>query len=222
MSDVSGLTRVVLRPVGTPLPLGMLGLFSASLLLSARQLAWVPSSQQHLILLAVLVFSAPLQAVSCVFGFLGRDLVAATGMGVVCVTWAATAAVGLNTAPGATAATLGVLLLVAAGALLVPTLAAATSKGLAAIVLGAAALRFAASGAYQLTASSAWQHVTGIAGIVVAGLAGYAALAFELESGYGHTILPTLRRKAASRALSGSLADQVAGLQREAGVREEL
>ncbi|MGH3622372.1 MAG: hypothetical protein ACRDQ5_11360, partial [Sciscionella sp.] len=127
--------------MGTPLPLGLLGLFMASLLFSARQLHWVPTAQENLVLLAVLAFSVPLQAVACLFGFLARDPAAATGMGVLCGIWAATTIAGLTTVPGSTSAALGILLIAGAGALLVPIVVAVAGKVLAAIVIGAAALR---------------------------------------------------------------------------------
>ena len=37
--------RVILRPVGNPLPLGFLALAAATLLVSGLQLGWVDSSQ---------------------------------------------------------------------------------------------------------------------------------------------------------------------------------
>lgn len=77
---------------------------------------------------------------------------------------------------------LGIILVVAAGALLVPMTVGATGKPLVAVVLGAAAARFALSGDYELTGSLAWQHSSGAAGVVVAGLACYATMAFELDS----------------------------------------
>jgi succinate-acetate transporter protein len=222
MPAESEMTRIVLRPMATPLPLGLLGLFLASLLLSAQQLSWVPAGEQHLVLLAVLVFSVPLQATACLFGFPARDPVAVAGMGTLCVTWAATTTVGLLTAPGAAIPVLGVLLVAAGVALLMPTVVASAGKVLAAVVFAAAALRFAATGVYELTGSASWQLGSGIGGLVVAGLAGYAALAFEIEGALGRTVLPTLRRHAASRALAGSLREQIEALHREAGVREEL
>lgn len=214
--------RVVLRPLGTPLPLGFLALFTGSLLLSALELHWIPVTQAHQIAMATLAFVAPLQATACVFGFLTRDPVCASGMGVLAGTWATTGVVLLTTPPGGTNPGLGVLLAAAAGALLVPTLIAATSKVVAALVIGTAAARFAISGGYELTASPAWQYAAGIAGLVVAAFAGYGAAAFELESALGHTVLPVLRRHRGSRAVSGRLVDQIADIAHEAGVREQL
>ncbi|HWC79651.1 MAG TPA: hypothetical protein VG756_06770 [Pseudonocardiaceae bacterium] len=215
-------TQVVLRPIGSALPLGFLALFVGSLLLSAIQLHWTPVAQTHEIAIGVLCFVVPLQALGTVFGLLARDPVCATGLGVLGGTWLAAGLLLLLGAPGVPSPGLGVLLVAAAAALLVPTGTAAAGKVLAAIVIGGAAARFAISGVYQLSGSAAGQQAAGIAGVVVAGLAGYGALAFELESAFGRTILPTFRHHQGRLAMSGRLADQVAGITHEAGVREEL
>jgi len=57
---------------------------------------------------------------------------------------------------------------------------------------------------------------------VLAATALYAGVAFELEDSRGATVLPTLRRTPGRAALAGSLADEIAGLQHEAGVRRTL
>jgi hypothetical protein len=53
--------------------------------------------------------------------FLCRDVVASIGMGVLAGTWATLGVIVLTSAPGTTSPGLGILLVVAAGALLVPT-----------------------------------------------------------------------------------------------------
>lgn len=213
---------VVLRPITSPLPLGFLALFTGSLLLSALQLHWIPDTQSHLVAIGVLAIVAPLQLVGCVFGFLGRDPACGTGMGVLSGTWAATGVSTLVTRPGHAEAGLGVVLVVAAGALLVPTAVGAISKVLVALVMGGAAARFAINGGYELTGARAWEHSSGIAGIAVAALAGYAAAAFDLEGALGHAALPVGRWGRGRRAVSGRLADQTADLAHEAGVRRQL
>jgi len=70
------------------------------------------------------VFTVPVQLLACVIGFLARDPVAGTGMGVLAGTWAAVAVTTLHAAPGAHLPGLGVLLVTAAAA---TTLAARTA-----------------------------------------------------------------------------------------------
>jgi len=58
-------TRIVLRPLASPLPMGFLALFVASLLVCALQLRWVPVTQGHELALGVLAFAVPLQVIAC-------------------------------------------------------------------------------------------------------------------------------------------------------------
>lgn len=214
--------RVVLRPIGTPLPLGFLGLFLATAAFATLQLDWIPADQGRLIALAVLAFTVPLQLVAAVFGFLARDPVAGTGMGVLSGTWAVAGLVTLTSPPGQDPApALGVVLVLAALAMLVPAVAGA-QKGVAAAIMAGAALRFAVTGVAELTGSGAWLAVAGWVGLALAALALYGALGFELEDARHATVLPLLRRGAARKALRGSASDELADVTHEAGVRAQL
>jgi uncharacterized protein len=171
----------------------------------------------------VLAFVFPLQLVACVFGFLGRDVVAGTGMGILSGTWLAIALVTLTApSPGATSDALGLFLLLAGAAMLVPFAAAATSKTVAAAVLGTTAVRFALTGLYQLTASSAWKDAAGIVGLILLAIALYAALALALEDARGASVLPVGRRADGADALSDGLDAQLRGVEHAAGVRRQL
>ncbi|WP_432497629.1 acetate uptake transporter family protein [Kineococcus auxinigenes] len=215
------LTRIVLRPVGTPLPLGFLGLFVATGAFAALQLDWIGPGQGRVVALAALLFTAPLQLLAAVYGFLARDPVAGTGMGVLAGTWATAGYVTLSSPPGSTSAGLGVVLLLAAGAMLVPAVAA-SAKGVAAAVMTGAALRFAVTGVAEVTGSGAWLAAAGWVGIALAVLALYAALGFELEDAKHRTVLPLLRRGPASSAVSGGIGEELSDVVHEAGVREQL
>lgn len=117
--------RIVLRPIGSPLPLGFLALGAASITLSGSQLGWVPVTDGRQVALIFLVFVAPLQALSSVFGFLARDSVGGTGMGLLAGAWLATGIILLSSSAGSTSRALGLLLLFVA-------LAARGEAGLAA------------------------------------------------------------------------------------------
>lgn len=221
MSAATPTTRVVLRPIGTPLPLGFIGLLVATVCFSAVQLRWVPPDEGHAVALGVLVFTVPAQLVAAVFGFLARDPVAGTGMGVLAGTWAAVTLVTLTSPPGASSSGLGTLLLVAGLAMLVPA-AAATTKLVAAGVMGLSALRFAVTGLAHLTASAGWRTAAGWVGLALGLFALYAALALELEDASGRTVLPVLRRGAGAEVMTGGLADEVRDVAHEAGVRRQL
>lgn len=215
-------TRVVLRPLATPLPLGFLALVLATVMFSAVQLGWIPPSQGRIAGLAALVATVPLQLTAAVFGFLTRDPVAATGMGLLAGTWGTVALTTLTSAPGATSAGLGVLLMTAGLAMQVPAASAAASKLVPAAVMSLAGFRFAVTGIYEVTGSGAWKAAAGWTGLALAVLALYAGLALELEGAQGRTILPLGRRGAGQAAVRGEAPTDATALASEAGVRSQL
>lgn len=216
------MTRIQLRPIATPMALGFLALAAASLVLSGLQLNWFPVQQSTYVALCLVAFAFPLQLLASIFGFLGRDAVAGTGMGLLACSWLLTGAMKYLAPPGATIPVLGVFLLFVGLALFVPTTGAALGKLVAAAVLFLAGLRFALTGLYQLTGVTWWQYVAGIEGLVVVAVAFYAALALQLEDLQRETVLPTLRRKRGKASMQGNIEEQIQRVDREAGVREQL
>lgn len=214
--------RIVLRPIGNPLPLGFLALAAGTVVLSALQLGWLSARDGHHVALILIAFVVPLQLLASVFGFLARDVVAGTGMGVLAGTWLCVGLVLYTSAPGATSHPLGVLLLMSALAMLVPAAASASGKLVPMAVLLTTALRFATSGLFELTDSGVWKNVTGIVGLVLAGVAVYAAAAMALEDAERRTVLPVGRRRAGARSVGGNFDEQLQRIEREAGVREQL
>ena len=199
--------RIMLRPLGNPLPLGFLALAGGTLLVAGLQLEWLQPIDGAQVGIILIAFVFPLQLVASVFGFLARDVVAGTGMGLLAGTWLSIGLVTLTGEPGATSDALGLFLLLAAIAMLVPASAAAAGKLVAAAVLATTALRFATTGLYQLTAADGWKTTAGIVGLALCALAVYAALAMALEDASRRTVLPLGRR---------------AGIDAEPGVREQL
>jgi len=194
--DRSFSVQVVPRPLPSPLPLGFIGLAGATLTASGLQLHWIPSSGADWMTvgLILMVFPVPLQAIGAVMGFVARDAVAATGMGVLAATWLALGAAMFTGVPGQLSPGLGLLLIGAAGGLLVPAAVGSLTKGVAATVMGLASLRFDLTGAYEIAGTEGWRLAAGVCGLVLFAVALYAALAFEVESSYGRTVLPTGRR----------------------------
>jgi succinate-acetate transporter protein len=214
--------RIVLRPLANPLPLGFLALAAGTLLLAGLQLGWLGAEEGQTVALALLAFVFPLQLLASIFGYLCRDVVAGTGMGVLSGTWLTISLVLLTSPPGSTSDALGLFLLLAFVAMLIPALAASFAKLVPAAVLCGAALRFGVTGIYELSASPTWEDIAGVVGLALCALALYAALAMALEDARRHTVLPLLRRGSGRAALDGDLNDQTAGLGAEAGVREQL
>ena len=214
--------RVVLRPIANPFPLGFLGLAGATLVLAGQELGAVPARESLEVAVIVLVTAPVLQLVACVFGFLGRDPVAATGMGTLAVTWAAIGAVHALSRPGSYSAALGVFLFLASAAILLSASMAAGTKGVPAVVMGLTAARFLVTGIDQVLASPTVEEVAGVLGCVLAAAALYGAFALELEGLEHRTVLPTLRRGRGRSALDNDLADAVATVAAEPGVRNQL
>jgi succinate-acetate transporter protein len=216
------MVRVVLRPVGSPLALGFVALAAATFVVSGLQLGWVEPTEGPNVALMLIAFVVPLQLLASVLGFLARDSLAGTAMGILAGTWAAVGLVLLTSPPGSTSDALGLFLLVAGTAMFLPATAAAASKLVPAMVLATTALRFLVTGVYQLTASSTWKTAAGLVGLLLAVVAMYAAWAFELEDATKKTVLPTLRRGKGAEALQRGLLDQVSEVDHEAGVRQQL
>ena len=220
--DPEAMSRVTLRPIASPLPLGFLALAVATFTLAGLQLGWIGSAQQHDAGLVILTFAVPLQGLSTIYGFLARDSAAGTGMALQAGGWLSIGAATFSGRPGQTSGALGLLLVGAGTALLVPAVTAAMSKILASMVMALTAVRFYLTGTYELSASPGWKEAAGVGGLILAAVALYAGLAFELEDSRRATVLPTLRHGPGQKALAGDLSDEIAGVQHEAGVRRKL
>jgi hypothetical protein len=204
--------RIVLRPQGSPLPLGLAGLAIASLLSTGLDLGWIPVAQSHEMGLLLLVTVVPIQLLACAFAFPARDGAAASTIGILAATWAAYGIVKATSSPGSTSGALGLVLLMAAGLLAGAALSQGMGKALPGLVIALAAARFAASGIYELTAGAGWQDLAGAIGLAVAAGALYVVWALELEDARDRSVLPLLRRGRG----------QLDGVEHEAGVRAQL
>jgi succinate-acetate transporter protein len=215
--------RVMLRPIGSPLPLGALTLVPAGLLLAGLQLGWFAPTQAKTIAYLVLGFAVPLQLLASVLGFLGRDALVGTGFGVFSGIWLAFALSEISGSVGKTSSVVGVFFL-GCGALFALLMAGGLAGGKAAAgaVILAGSARFVLSGLYELTRSTGVEHAAGIVGLVFVGVAGYVGLAALLEDSAHRSILPLGRRKQAKAAIDEGLHAQLRELQQEAGVREQL
>lgn len=214
--------RIFLRPLATPLSLGFLGTFFSTMLLTGIELGWVPTREYHKLALGVLVFTVPLQLISCVYGFLTRDTVCATGMGVQAGVWAVIGLDHLFSRPSSTTSALGLMLVMGAFAVAMPAIGAATSKRLAAAVMFMTAVRWSVTAGYEFSSSPTWKTAGGAAGILLAVLALYASLAFEIEDQRRSTVLPTFRSGAGKQAIEAPMRMQVDHVANEAGVRKQL
>lgn len=214
--------RIVLRPLGTPMPLGFVGLAVATATLACLNLGWIPVAEQHQVALVLVAFAFPLQGLATILCFLARDAPSGAGIGVLAGTWLALGLILLTGAPGARSDTVSVFLFAAAAALLPAVSTAALSNLVPALVMATAALRFVLTGLYERLGGSGWAHAAGWAGIALACLALYAALAADLEGARHKSVLPLGRHGAGRTTLDPDVRPSVSTLASEPGVRDRL
>jgi uncharacterized protein len=157
---------------------------------------------------------------ACIFSYQARDGATGAAVGVLATTWLAIGLIHISAKPGATSATLGLLLISAGGILGVSASAIASTKPLPGAIFGVAAVRFATAGIYQLSTVAFWGHAAGLLGLLVTALALYATLAFELEGQREQAVLPTFRRGRAAAAIRDGAGSERDRLVAEPGVRE--
>ncbi|MFB6477431.1 GPR1/FUN34/YaaH family transporter [Streptomyces virginiae] len=194
-------TTTVLRPLGTPLPVGFLGLAAGAFVVSAVQLGWIPPHERHAVAVVLVAVAFPLQLLAALIGFRVRDTAFATAMAVLATGWLVQGIL-LSAGPVPEARhALGLFLVVTAVALLVPIASAGAGKLAASVVIGCAALRLALTGIQQLTRSPTWEVAAGAAGLALTVLALYAATAFALEDTQGRPVLPVGRHGSGAQAM---------------------
>jgi succinate-acetate transporter protein len=222
-NPLAAYTRVTLRPIGSPLPLGLLALMCAGMLLSLQQVGALAPQEGRTIALILVGFVVPLMLLATIFSFLARDTVAGTGLGLFTGAWLATGLAMLSApSPGATSDALGAFLICLAGAMLVLIAGASFGKAGPAAVIVAGAARFVVSGLYEIKGTTGLEHAAGIVGFLLAGTALYSALATVVEDVQGHTKLPLGRRAKARDALDAPFDSQLERIEHEAGVRQQL
>ena len=113
----------------------------------------------------MIAFTVPLQFTASIFGFLARDGVAASGMGLLSGSWLAVGLVLLTSQPGSTSNALGLFLVMAMLAIWAPASAALSAKLVPAVILATAGLRFGLMGIYQLSAAEVWEDAASIVGL---------------------------------------------------------
>jgi uncharacterized protein len=220
-SAVAAYTRIVLRPVASPLPLGLMALACAGVLLALQQVGAFAESDSQTVYLILVGFVVPLELLATLFCFLARDTVAATALGLFTGAWLVTALTGLA-GGGQTSGALGAFLLVLGACMLILIAGASFGKAGPAVVIAVGAARFIVTGLYEITSSTGLEHAAAVIGFCLAGTALYSALATEVEDVQGKLKLPMGRRARAHEALTAPLDRQLDLLEHEAGVRQQL
>lgn len=215
-------TRIVLRPIASPLPLAFFAFGIGSGLQSAFQLGLVPQAETRNLdlLFAGIVFPAMLLA--GILAFLSRETLGATLLGLVSFSWLGTAFVEYTSFPAQTSAALGVFSLILSVILLCVGIIGALGKTLLAAVILLASARFCLNGVYELTGSTSLLTPSGIVGCAILLSTLYGGLALAVEDTQHRTVLPIGRRREAREAIEGDLGDQIGPVEKEAGVRKQL
>jgi succinate-acetate transporter protein len=217
--DPRSVTRIVLRPIGSPLPVGFFTVAIDNAMVSALQWGTIPASGGRAV--ALIIFPAfVVQAIVGIFALLGRDGAAGTVMLSFAATWLADALIyGLHP-PGAAEAQ-GIFSIVFAVFIAI-MLTSTLPKRAPAAVLVVAAPRFLVSGIADITGSQPVAQAAAVLGYLLAVVALYAAFALLWEDSRGREIVPVGRRGPARQATTGSLAIQLRDIERQAGVRRTL
>jgi uncharacterized protein len=217
--DVRSMTRIVLRPIGSPLPLGFFTLAIDSVLVSALQWGALTPADSRAV--ALIVFPAfVVQVIVGILAFLSRDSIAATLMLSFATTWLVDALVFYSRPPGYADA-IGIFFLLF-GIFATFMLTTALLKRALALVLAVAVPRFLVSGIAELTGNQAVSDAAAVLGFLLTAVAMYTAFALLLEDSRGHEVLPVGRLGPAMHATHDNLAFQLRDIERQAGVRRTL
>lgn len=217
--DLRPMTRINLRPIASPMPLGFFTVAIASVMTGCLQLGVLDTPDRRAVALCVLPAFA-LQLLVSVLAFGARDVIAATLMGTFAGSWLAYALVMGSGASGGLEV-LGVynLAFLCFGALMA---AVTRPKRALWLVLVVSLPRWAATALAGLTGTEWLTRTAGGLGILVALVSAYAAFALMLEDMRSEEVLPIGRSGPAHHALEGDLAVQLRNLERQAGVRRTL
>jgi succinate-acetate transporter protein len=214
-------TRIMLRPVGSGLPLGFFSFAIGMLLLGCQAIGWIPASEQKDVGMLLIGFVFPLELLATVFAFLARDTLGATTLGLFTTSWLALGWIQHASTPGATSVAVGVYLFGFATAVLLLAVLSTMGKPFFSLLLSVAAARMVLSGAYEVGAGQDIFQISGGFAIALTALALYGGVALALEDAHQRELLPLFRRGAAAESFEG-LEAQLERLEAEPGVRQQL
>src|SRR4051812_11344338 len=131
-------TRIMLRPIGSGLPLGFFSFGIGMLLLGCSAIGWIPVSEQKNVGMMLMSFVFPLELVATIVAFLARDTLGATTLGLFTTSWLALGWADYASPPGQTSITLGIYLFGFATVALLLALMSTAGKPFFSLLLGVA------------------------------------------------------------------------------------
>jgi succinate-acetate transporter protein len=215
--------RIMLRPVGTPIALGLAAILLGTVMLSGLQFGWLAgASDQRTVGFVGVAAAFPLELLAAIFAFLARDTLAGTGLGTFSSVWMISGLALLTGQPGATSDALGMFLLL--GAIILALLLVSTSgtRAVFGAVLVCGIARLGLTGLYEVEGSSGLKEAAAISGLALGAAAAYGIVALLSEDIPGAGRLPVGRSGRAASSIGGGLGDQLDALEHEAGVRRQL
>jgi succinate-acetate transporter protein len=214
-------TRIMLRPIGSALPLGFFAFAIGMLLLGCSAIGWIPVGEQKDVGMLLMSFVFPLELIATIVAFLARDTLGATTLGLFTTSWLALGWADRSSPAGSTSITLGIYLFGFATAAFLLALMSIRGKPFFSVLLGASVARMVLSGVYEIGGSHEWLKISGGVALGLAGLAMYGGTALGLEDAFQRELLPLFRRGGAEQAFQGYEA-QLERLEAEPGVRQQL
>ena len=215
--------RIFLRPVGTPIALGMGAIFIGTVMLSGLQLEWLHGAdEQRTVGFIALAAAFPLELLASILAFLARDALAGTGLGIFSSIWSVVGLSLITGEPGSTNDALGMFLVVAAVLLALLLVSAGASRLVLGVMIATGCARLLLSGLYEIKATTGLEHAAGVVGLVLAAVCAYGIVALLMEDLPRGAPLPVGRSGRAASSVAGGFGEQLEGLQHEAGVRRQL
>jgi uncharacterized protein len=214
--------RVVVRPYGSPVPLGFFAFGIGMFLYAALGAGWVKPADQHTVGMLLALFVFPLQIVATVFAYLARDGAAGTALGLFSTSWLAGGVLLATATPGTLDRADGFYLIAFTIVILLLAGASIAGRPLLAAFLIVSSCRSLTSAVYELGGGRGWDTVAGWFAFASFVIALYGGMAFLLEDTLGRTLLPLARTGVARTAIESGLEDQLSAVEDEAGVRRRL
>jgi succinate-acetate transporter protein len=214
-------TRIMLRPIGSALPLGFFAFAIGMLLLGCSAIGWIPVGEQKDVGMLLIAFVFPLELIATIVAFLARDTLGATTLGLFAASWLAFGWADHSSPPGTTSVAIGIYLFGFATAASLLAVLSVRGKPFFSVLLAVSVARMVLAGVYEVGGSHEWLEIAGGFAIGLAVLAMYGATALALEDTLQRELLPLFRRGGAQEAFQGYDA-QLERLEAEPGVRQQL
>jgi uncharacterized protein len=214
--------RIMLRPIGSALPLGFFAFGLGMFMLAAEGIPWIRPYEIHDVGLILVTFVAPLEFLATVIAFLARDSIGAATLGLFSASWFSTGWGLLGSQPGETSRAFGMLVLCFAAVIALLAIMAWQSKPFFTVLLGLSLSRMVTYGVWEWGGPGGWLKTAGWIAFALGCLALYGGIALGFEDALQREVLPTFRRGSARAAIEGGLDKQLERLTNEPGVRQQL